>query len=175
MIKSNKPPHKNDLCIPIFLGKVILVIGSLSEFQQYYFLMNIRVLFLSKSILTSTQKNILPPHQYTSTAYLINCCCGLQYISKTVQTLDVRIKLYVPAKIWNFNYLSNDVLNNTYGSSITEHLIKNHKCFNQFSVHALSLLSKAQFLFHLKILDTVLLDLGSPPSVNRGNVCFELM
>ena len=62
-------------------------------------------------------------------------------LGRTNQRLGARIKQHVPTKIQNFNIGPIDNLMNTYGSSIAEHLIKDHNCAEKFSVDLFSILS----------------------------------
>jgi len=88
----------------------------------------------------------------------------MQYIGRTNQRLDARIKQHVPTKIRNGIVGPKDVLRNTYGSSIGEHLISNPNCANSFSVDWFSVESKSHSFFHLKILETLYI-LTSKPSL----------
>ena len=58
-------------------------------------------------------------------------------------------------KIGNFNIGLTDNLKNTYEFLIAEHLIKNCKCAEKFSVDLFSFQSKLHSSFHLKVLETI--------------------
>ena len=141
-----------------------------SVVQRCYFSTNIQVVFFTKPILTSIKRMFSLPIIMA----LLNCDCGLHYIERTNQRLDVRIKQHVPKKIQNFTYFPTDTLNNTYVSSITDHLINKYKCSNTFSVNLFSILSNAHTPFHQKILEAISHQ-DRLPSINRGNVGLDLM
>ena len=96
-----------------------------------------------------------------SLIYSFTCVCGLQYIGKTNQCLDSRIKQHVPTKIRQRNYFA-DWINNTYWSSIVEHLINNHNCASSYSVDLFTILSKFYSDYHLKILETIHIHIHKP-------------
>ena len=53
-------------------------------------------------------------HQHSnSLIYSFRCVCGLQYIGRTNQRLDARIKQHMPTKIRLGNYFA-DHINDTY-------------------------------------------------------------
>ena len=98
--------------------------------------------------------NILPLLYYSFIVYLFNCSSGSYDTRGSSQRLDVKIKQHVPAKII-FPDLPMEILNNTFGSSIADHLLNNPKHAIKFSVGFLSILSKSHSLFHQKILETI--------------------
>ena len=104
--------------------------------RKCYFSSNLRVVFRTWAILTSGRKDVLSlPHHTQHSSSLIHsfrCVCGLQYIGRTNQSLDSRIKQHVPTKIRQGNDFA-DRINNTYESSIAEHLINNRNCVLSYS------------------------------------------
>ena len=104
--RSPSRPHQS-VCTwcYVFLGWIELVRDLLSKSHKLYrgyFLANVRMVFQTKPILTSIQKDDLPPHHNNSLIYLFSCSCGSCYIGRTNQRLDARIKQHVPMKIHNF-------------------------------------------------------------------------
>ena len=93
------------------------------------------------------------PQHSSSLIYSFRCVFGLQYIRRTNQRLDSRIKQHVPTKIRQGNYFA-DRINNTYGSSIAEHLINNCNCASSYSEDLFTILSKLYLNYHLKFLET---------------------
>ena len=73
-----------------------------------------------------------------------------QYIGRTGQRLDARVKLHVPTKIRLGNYFA-DHINYTYGSAFAEHLINNCECASTYSADLFTILSKSHSDFHLKV------------------------
>ena len=131
-----------------------------------------RVLFFFQIVcgLQHTDRfDIWSPTQHSSSLiYSFTCVCGLQYIRRTNQCPDSRIK-HVPTKIWQGNYFA-DRINNTYGSSIAEHLINNSNCASSYCVDFLTILSKSHSDYHLKILETIHI-LNHKPSLCKQREC----
>ena len=136
------------------------------------------MIFNTKPILPSIQKDVLPPHHSTvmipphhnnSLIYLFRCSCSSHYIGRINQRLDARIKLHVPTKIHNFIGGRTDNLRNTYGSSIAENLINNCDCAVNFSVDLFSILSKSHSSFHLKVFETIFIFILS----GRHSLCLQ--
>ena len=91
------------------------------------------VVYRPRTVLISGRKDVLRPHQHSSTLiYSFRFTCGLLYIERTDRRLDARIKQHVPTKIRLGNYFAGHI-NNTYGSSIAEHLINNRDCESTYS------------------------------------------
>ena len=98
------------------------------------------------------EKTFFPQHS-RSLIYSFTYVCRLQYILRTNQCLDSRIK-HVPTKIRQGNYFA-DRINNTYRSSIAEHLINNCNCASSNSVDLFTILRKSHSDYHLKVLETI--------------------
>ena len=105
----------------------------------------------------------------SSLIYSFRCVCGLQFIGRTNQCLDLRIKQYVLTKIWQGNYFA-DQINNTYRSSIAEHIINNRNCASSYRVDLFTILSKSHSDFHLKVLETIHI-LTHKPSLCKQREC----
>ena len=56
----------------------------------------------------------------------------------------------MPTKIWQGNYFA-DHINNTYGSSIADHLINNRDCASSNDVDLFIILSRSHLDFHLSV------------------------
>ena len=56
----------------------------------------------------------------------------------------------MPTKIRQGIYFA-DHINNTYGSSIAEHLINNRDCASSYRVDLFTILSRSHSDFHLKV------------------------
>ena len=82
--------------------------------------------------------------------YSFRCVCGLQYIGRTNQRFDARIKEHVLTKIRLGNYFAEHI-KNTYGSSIAEHLITNHGCASCNRADLFTILSRSHSDFHLSV------------------------
>ena len=76
----------------------------------------------------------------------------------------------MPTNIRLGNYFA-DYINNTYGSSITEHLINNRDCASSYSADLFTILSRSHSDFHLKVFDTIHI-LTHEPSLCKQRECF---
>ena len=114
-----------------------------------------------------------PPHTHTHTQhgssliYSFRCDCGLQYNRRTNERLDSRIKQLVPTNIRQGNYFA-DQINNTYASSIAEHLINNRNCASSYSADLFTIPCKSHSDYHQMVLETIRILTHKP--LNRGNV-----
>ena len=131
---------RNVLCISDFPGLVRSAIVTLIRFLRVYG----SVQFMC----------CVSPQQISSLIYSFRCTCSLQYIGRTGQRLDARIKQHVPTKIQLGNYFA-DHINNTYGSAIAEHLINKRDCVSTYSADLFTILSRSHSDVHLKVLETI--------------------
>ena len=99
-------------------------------------------IFIYKQIYTHTRKDVPLPQHSSALIYSFRCTCGLQYIGRTGQRLDARVKQHVPTKIQFGNYFA-DHINNTYVSAIAEHLINNRECASTYSADLFTILSRS--------------------------------
>ena len=113
-----------------------------------------RVIFLTRTAFVSMRKDVLPPHHINSVIYKYTCSCGSDYIGRTSNRLDLRIKQQLPARILNLELKRSQLLN-TSGSSVADHLINSRECVAYFNVDRFSILSRSQSLCHLKVLETL--------------------
>ena len=118
-----------------------------------YFSSNLCVVFRTRTVLPSGPKDVPPTQHSSALIYYFRSVCGLQYIGGTNQRVDARIK-HVPTKIRLGNCFA-DHINNTYGSSIAEHLIDNRDCASSYSEDLFTILSRSHSDFHLKVLETI--------------------
>ena len=130
---------------------------------------NLRVVFHVQAVLVCAQEYVLRPQQSSSLICSFGCVCVLQYIGRTNQCLDSRIKQHVLTKIWQGNYFA-DWINNTYGASFAEHLINNCNCASLYIENLFTILSKSHSDFHLKVLETIHI-LTYKPSLCKQRKC----
>ena len=134
-----------------------------------YFSYNLRVVFRTRTVFPS----VLPPQHSSALIYSFKCVWVLLYIGRTNERLDARIK-HLPTKIRQENYFA-DPINDTYGSSIAEHLINNRDSASSYSADLFTILSRSHSDFHLEVLETIHILTINHPSVNRGNVYWALI
>ena len=116
-IKLNLIQSRGALYISGCLDLVILVI----DLQYRSLLVYVSAFFLLTSVWSSprglfwhlVEKTFSPSPQHSSSLiYFFRCVCGLQYIGRTNQRLDSRIKQHIPTKIGQGNYFA-DRINST--------------------------------------------------------------
>ena len=128
-------------CITVAVGKC-------------YFSTAVRVNFLNRTAFVSMRKDVLPPHHINLVIYKYTCSCGSDYIGRTSNRLDLRIKQHFPACILNLE-LKRSQLVNISGSSIEDHMINSRGCVADFDVNRFSIVSRSHLLYHLKALETL--------------------
>ena len=119
-----------------------------------YFSAAVRVIFQTHTAFVSMRKDVLPPHQINSVIYKYTCSCGSDYVGRTSNRLDFRIRQHLSAWILNLRLIWGQ-LANTSGSSIAEHMINSRECIADFNVDWFSILSRSHSLFHLKVLENL--------------------
>ena len=105
--------------------------------------------------------------------YKYICSCGSDYIGRTSNQLDLRIKQHLPARILNLE-LRRGQLVNTSGSSIAEHMINCRECVADFNVDRFSILSWSHSIFHLKVLETLYVRSLQPSLCKQRNCLLGL-
>ena len=90
------------------------------------------------------------PHHINSVIYKYTCSCGWDYVGRTSNRLDLRIRQHFLARILNIKLIRGQ-LTNTSGSSIAEQMINSRECVADFNVDRFSILSRSHSLFHLKV------------------------
>ena len=161
MIKFDRVSRRTVNKCPVYLH--LLYIGSRGErfaksittaVGKCYFSAAVQVIFQICTAFVSMCKDVLPPHHINSVIYKYTCSCGSDYIGRTSNRLDLRIKQHLPAHILNLE-LKRGQLANTYGSSIAEQMINSRECVADFNVDIFSILSRSHSIFHLKVLETL--------------------
>ena len=119
-----------------------------------YFSAAVRVIFLNRTAFVSMCKDVQPPHHINSIIYKYTCNCGSDYLGRTSNRLDLRIKQHFPARILNLE-LKRGQLVNTSGSSIADHMINSKECVVDFNVDRFGILSRSHSFYHLKVFETL--------------------
>ena len=76
-----------------------------------YFSAAVRVIFLTRTAFVSMRKDVLPPHHINSVIYKYTCSCGSDFIGRTSNRLDLRIKQHLPACILNLELKRGQLVN----------------------------------------------------------------
>ena len=70
-----------------------------------YFSAAVRVIFQTRTAVVSVRKDALPPHHINSVIYKYTCSCGSDYVGRTSNRLDLRIRQHLPAQILNLRLI----------------------------------------------------------------------
>ena len=151
------------------ISVIVLLIRSLLAYESVTFLPICMLSFLYVLFCHLIGKMYPPPQRSSVLIYSFRCVCGLQYIARTNQRLDARIK-HVPTKIRLGNYFA-DHINNTY--SIAEHLINNRDCDSPYSAELFTILSRSHLDFHLKVFETIHILTNKPSLCKQRECLFE--
>ena len=106
--------------------------------------------FLTRTAFVSMRNDALSPHLINSVIYKYSCSCVSDYIGRSSNRLDLRIKQHLPACILNLE-LKRGQFVNTSRSSIADHTINNSECVADFNVDRFSILSRSYSLYHLYV------------------------
>ena len=159
--------------IGLVISVIILLIRSLLAYGSVTFLPTCVLCFAHVLFCHLAGKMFIPhPRHSSALLYSFRCVCGLQYIGRTNQRLDARIK-HVPTKIRLGNYFA-DRINNTYGSSTADHLINNRDCASFFSADLFTISSMSHSDFHQKVRQFIFWPINRP-YVSRGDVYWVLI
>ena len=63
-----------------------------------YFSAAVWVIFQSRTAFVSMREDVLPPHYINSVIYKYTCSCGIDYVGRTSNHLDLRIRQHLPAR-----------------------------------------------------------------------------
>ena len=118
---------------------------------------NLRVIHVTKSLLSHTNKDTLPSLQTNNVIYKFSCQCDAEYVGRTSQRLADRISQHVPVHLLKAIKTKrlDGIPSSSSRSSIAQHLINNPQCAESFSKSQFSIISKARSEFHLKVLEAL--------------------
>ena len=136
------------------------------------------VVFTTRPLLLAIKKNVLSVHHHNNVIYQFMCHCDRQYVGRTSQRLQERIKQHVPRSIRN-HHSSQDRSNLscackknstsqiiTHDSAIGQHLLKNPSCASQYSDIEYSTLARAQFsILYPRNRDLDIFNLSKNPNI----------
>ena len=72
-----------------------------SAVKRCFFSVEPRVIFTTRQLLPATKKNVLPSHYHSNVIHRFVYHCDTQYVGRTSQRLEERIKQHVPRSIVN--------------------------------------------------------------------------
>ena len=114
----------------------------------------VRVIFQTRTAFVSMRKDVWPPRPLNSVIYKCTCSCGSDYVGRSSNRLDLRIRQHLPVRILNLT-LKRSQLANTSGSSIAEHMTNYREYVADFNVDRFSILSRSHSTFPLKVIETL--------------------
>ena len=135
----------------------------------------LRPVFISKQILPSSQKDILPSQQSSNIIYKFECAhCENVYVGRTIRRFEERISEHVPSFIRSKKYeqYSSTDHRATYKSAIAAHLTQDEKCGRAYSADCFSVLEKARSTFHLSVMEAVCINQNKPPLCRQKQFVF---
>ena len=131
-----------------------------------------RVIHVTKPILPSSHKDVLPSHSQNNVIYKFTCRCAAVYVGRTSQRLGDRIKQHVPPNflksltgtgtrrqpqrtcVTTCEATNRDELHaSTSTSAILEHLAQNEDCALQYAPSCFTILCRARTKSLLHILE----------------------
>ena len=115
-----------------------------------YYNVSPRVMLISRPMLTSAPKDVLPILSRRNLVYEFTCHCDSRYVGKTTQRLLSRVKEHVPVYVRN-----NTRPEKIPSSAIGRHLRDNDDCRIHFNNDRFSILGFGRNDFHLAVLESL--------------------
>ena len=127
-------------------------------------------------MLPTVHKNVVPTKQQSMVVYQYVCRCDCQYVGRTFQRLQDRIKQHLPKAIRNQTQPDRDLFqsNPTSTSEIGQHLLNNEKCASCYDDNQLSILAEGRTLFHLSTLEATLIKMLTPEFCRQKEFVYTL-
>ena len=127
-------------------------IAVTSTVRATYPTCDVRVVYGTRHAFPDSIKDILPTHSKSNVIYLFKCWCGSQYVGKTTQRLEMRIKQHQPTAK---SLASKQTTKSSSSSSIADHLTQNMDCLNKFDKTMFSVVCKARTEAVLHVLEAL--------------------
>ena len=126
--------------------------------------MTLRVHLVSRPMLKTATKDVLPTNRQSSVLYRFKCSCDSAYIGKTSRRLQDRINEHVPANVRKIisQTLSIPTRKLVHSSAIAEHLLNNPGCGKNYHQDMFEILTHARSPFHLSILESLYITYFKP-------------
>ena len=178
---SNPKRFGPDKC-PVYLrvpytGRVSLTLEKdvKAAVENCYGSVVTRVVFVSKQMLPTARKDVLPALQKSLVIYEYKCHCDSRYVGRTSQRLQERINQHVPK--WLRQHHTGSLrlqLDRACkkrqpipdcSSAIGQHLLENDRCAENYNEDRFSVLDTARSDFHLSLLE------ASYIKTRRPNLC----
>ena len=167
---SNPKRFGPDKC-PVYLrlnytGRASLILEKnvRTAVENCYGSVAVRTVFISRQMLPTSRKDVLPALQKSSVIYEYKCHCDSRYVGRTSQQLQDRIKQHIPK--WLRQQLIRATKRTQPGrafkqsqatpecdSAIGQHLLENAQCAANYNEDQFSILDTARNGFHLSVLE----------------------
>ena len=188
---NSNPVHTVEKC-PVYLH--IPWIGNVSmKFEKQirsavkrcFFSVEPRVIFTTRQLLPATNKDLLPSHHHSNVIYQFVCHCDSQYVGRTSQRLEERIKQHVPRSIanppasHNSQSLSRSCKANIrpqqfHEFAIGQHLLDNAQCAPHYNKDKFSILARGRSSFHLSALEATFIKSPIPLLCKQKKFVYSL-
>ena len=106
-----------------------------------------------------TPSIVLPTPYLSLIVYRFSCCCGQDYVGRTIKRLSERIKQHVPDKLLA---PSPSLCKAAADSAITRHLKESPSCISDKLRQNFSILAHARHQTHLDVLEALFINKLSP-------------
>ena len=132
---------------------------------------NPRVVYNTRVILPSIQKDCVPTHQKSLVVYEFSCRCEARYVGRTTERLEDRIKQHVPTSIRKKTHIEREQpprgcktrnAQNKCVSAIGQHLLENPECAKMYNDDKFWIIGQARSSFHLGGLESVYIKTQNP-------------
>ena len=136
--------------------------------RNTYYAAKPRIVFTSKPLITPGGKDPISKLNNSMVIYQYSCCCTASYIGLTTRHLRKRIKEHIPKCVENFclsdkkDDIPVKVLNASKRSSISEHLVNNPTCANNYNIDRFKIIKICSNVFDLIKLEAICILLRKP-------------
>ena len=137
------------------------------------------MIFTSKRMLPVARKDVLPAIQKSSVIYEYKCHCDSQYVGRTSQRLQDRIKQHVPQWLRQQLTRPHRSCKRTdtkpdCDSAIGQHLLDNDRCALNYDDKRFSILAAARSSLHLNLLEATYIKIRRPVLCRQKEFVYTL-
>ena len=148
-----------------------------------FYTVNPRVVYKTRVILPSIQKDCVPTHQKSLVVYEFSCRCEARYVGRTTQRLEDRIKQHVSTSIRKKVFIEREQpprgcktrnARNKCDLAIGQHLLENPDCAKMCNDDKFRIIGQARSSFHLGVLEFVYIKTQNPVLCRQKEFVFSL-
>ena len=147
-----------------------------------------RVVYSTNELFPATNKDVLPALQNSNVIYQFSCHCDSQYVGRTSQRLQDRIKQHVLKSIRSCSTSQKRLLparrcksftqTNTQSlasdSAIGLHFLQNSTCAQHYDDSRFSILAQGRSSFHLSALEATFIKTSNPALCRQKEFVYSL-